>query len=205
MQVNRLLFPVKFVRLSPVQLVALSSEYAKSSLQCLFPLYFALPVVVILLSYLLLRVICVLSEGRLFVCFIIRTVLIFGFRLGLRMHWDYDLLEGVVLRNLLVTFSQLLKHLLGELVNGLVHLTSVRIRLVFKHVVTVELDTVAKHSNSFFRVKAGVHSSRVLGLLKMRNVCRARSFAEQVVVTVLDLLVLFLLLCFWPLQSAGLT
>ncbi len=94
---------------------------------------------------------------------------------------------------------------MGELVNGLVHLASVRIRLVFKHVVTVELDTVAKHSNSFFCVKAGVHSSRVLCLLKMRNVCRARRFAEQVVVTVLDLLVLFLLLCFWPLQSAGLT
>lgn len=80
--------------------------------------------------------------------------------------------------------------------NGLVHLASVRIRLVLKHVVPVELDAVAKHPNSLFSVKASVHPSRILSLLKMRDVCCARSFAQQIVVTVLDLLVFLLLLGF---------
>jgi hypothetical protein len=111
----------------------------------------------------------------------------------------------VVLGNLLVSLCKFLKHLLSELVNGLVHLASVWVWLIFEHIAAVELDAVAKHPNSLFRVETGVHPSRVLCLLKVRNVCCARSFAQQIVVTVLDLLVFLLLLGLWTLQGACLT
>ena len=89
--------------------------------------------------------------------------------------------------------------------NGLVQLARVRIRLVLKHVVAVELDSVPKHSDGLFRVKTGVHSPCVLCLLEVWNVCRAGCFAKEIVVAVLNLLILFLLLGLWTLQCAGLS
>ena len=121
------------------------------------------------------------------------------------MHGNNDFLQRVVLWNLLVPLSKLLKHFLCELVNGLVLLARVWVGFVFKHVVAIELDTVTKHSDCLFRVKTGEHTPRVLSLLKVWDMCRAGCFAKEVVVTVLDLLILFLLLGIWPLQCACLT
>lgn len=115
------------------------------------------------------------------------------------MHRNYDLLQSVVLWNLLISLCQLLKHFLCELVNGLVLLACVRIGLVLKHVVAVELDSVPKHSDGLFRVKTGVHSPCVLCLHEVRNVCCAGCFAKEIEVSVLNLLILFLLLGFWTL------
>ena len=191
--------------LTSVQLIAFSPQHAERSLKCLLPLDLVLPVVVILLSYFFLRVLCGLRKRRVLWRFLNCAILVVGVGLGLRMHRDYDLLQSVVLWNLLVSLCQLLKHFLCELVNGLVQLTRVRIGLVLKHVVAVELDSVPKHSDGLFRVKTGVHSPCVLCLLKVRNVCCAGCFAEKIIVTVLNLLILFLLLGFWTLQCAGLS
>jgi hypothetical protein len=63
---------------------------------------------------------------------------------------DYDLLERVVLRYLLVTLGQLLEDVLGELVNRLMHLACICLRLIFKHVRTVKLNSESKHPDCLF-------------------------------------------------------
>lgn len=69
-------------------------------------------------------------------------------RLRLRVHRDNNFLEGVILLDLFVAFCQLEKNVLSKLVNRFVHLARIGVRLVFEHVVSIELDSVAKHPDS---------------------------------------------------------